>query len=108
MVIEGTVIDEATGRPVSGVELYAMNAHPSLYEDPARNPTATPTSFEADARTGRDGRFRFSTLPKLEARVNVRGASLVGAPEAVMPGSGKAVTLRVSVTPGSGAIVVGE
>lgn len=107
-VIEGTVIDDATGRPVSGVELYAMCTDPSQHGDPAQNPTANGGYFDADARTGRDGRFRFSTLPKLEVRVNVRGAKLVGTAEPVVPGTGKTVTLRVSVTPGRDGAVVGE
>ena len=62
-VLEGTVLNDATGKPAAGLEIYAL---------PAK---FTPDSIrrEAESRTDDHGRFRFSNLGDEAYRIGVQG-----------------------------------
>jgi 5-hydroxyisourate hydrolase-like protein (transthyretin family) len=83
-----TAIDEATGLPVPGVEIYAQ-----------RYPTSTthfaPNLFEAEARTDAAGKARLSNLPDTKVRVGLRGMALISGDEGIVhPGRKKQLVLR--------------
>jgi beta-lactamase regulating signal transducer with metallopeptidase domain len=62
-VIEGRVLDAKTGRPIPGISIYAQRPE---WAEGRRN------SFEAEAKTDEQGRFRFSNLPEGSWRLNDR------------------------------------
>lgn len=64
--VEGQVIDQETGWPIPGVEVYAL---------PASN-IAERGGIDADAKTDSDGRFRFTTMDDGEYRLGVRSGNL--------------------------------
>lgn len=72
LVVEGRTLDEQ-GQPVPGVHLYATRVE----FDPQRHDFY---SFEAEAATDAEGRFRFSNLPAVELRFNAREISQEQAP----------------------------
>ena len=87
-VLTGRTLDQQ-GNPVPGVEVYAMRADLDL------SPGAI-NSFEAEAVTDADGRFRFSNLPDLTLKINAR--QLRNEREVVVrPGESSEITLRGAV-----------
>jgi len=64
LVVEGTVIDSQTGKPVPGIEVYASPVPFSI---------SFPTHYEAEAKTDSEGRYRFSNLPNKKIKLGARG-----------------------------------
>ena len=90
-VIEGQVLDDKTGWPVPGVELYVM-ASDILTDHPVR---------EAEKLTDSRGRFRFSNLENRSYKINFRNGPVLESrfkPE-WKPGDGF-ITFRVSLPEG--------
>jgi hypothetical protein len=71
-VIQGRMVDEATGRPISGVEIYAQRP---VWQAGVR------VGFEAEAKSDDQGRFRFSNLPDGEWQLNDRDGLQWKSPE---------------------------
>jgi hypothetical protein len=89
-VVEGVALD-GQGKPVPGVEVYAR-------------PLAgigggkLLPHYEAEGRTGEDGRFRFSNLPSVPVRLNAR--ELLDEQEVtVTPGDASKVRLEGTIAP---------
>ncbi len=72
LVLEGQVLDEATGWPIPGVEVYAM----------PQPLGATASMCEAEGPTDREGRFRFSNLEDRQYQFNAREAASLKIPDA--------------------------
>ena len=90
-VIEGQVLEDKTGWPVPGVELYALASDLST-DHPIR---------EAEKLTDSRGRFRFSNLENQTYRINIRNGPVLESrfnPE-WKPGDGF-ITFRVSLPEG--------
>ncbi|WP_406700749.1 M56 family metallopeptidase [Singulisphaera sp. Ch08] len=62
-VVEGRILDAATGWPIPGVEIYA---HMPQWRAGERY------AFEAEGKTDEQGRFRFSNLPARSVSLNDR------------------------------------
>jgi len=96
--VTGTVIDQATGWPVPGVEVYAQSAknaqgdHDNNWE-----------LLETEAKTEAQGRFEFTNMGTSFYRLGVRGANLANAnqPTVVTGGQKKTLTLKVALLPWS-------
>jgi beta-lactamase regulating signal transducer with metallopeptidase domain len=71
-VIQGRMVDEATGRPISGVEIYAQRP---VWQAGVR------FGFEAEAKSDDQGRFRFNNLLDGEWQLNDRDGLLWKSPE---------------------------
>jgi hypothetical protein len=83
-----TAIDEASGLPVPGVEVYAIRR-------PASTVLFVPNVFEAEARTDEEGKARFSNLPNTHLQVGLRGMNVKSADEGIVdPGQQKHIALR--------------
>lgn len=91
-VIEGVVLDDVTGWPVPGVEVYAL----------VKDHNSAIRRFNAETPTDRNGRFRFSNLPDAPVRLNASGLLLyqLGHDNEYAPGA-KDVVLRGEITPSS-------
>jgi hypothetical protein len=88
--VSGVVVDDATSRPVAGVEVYALP-----YEWPDGS---EPDGFlNADAKTNERGEFRFTTMAARQYSLNTRGGRLAPASEGtrVTGGQTQRVTLRI-------------
>ena len=82
------VVDKASGLPVPGVEVYAIR-------HPASTTRFVPNLFEAEARTDREGKARFSNLPNTQLRVGLRGMNVKWADEGIVhPGRERQIALR--------------
>lgn len=94
-VVTGAVVDDETGWPIPGAEVYALPTDFSIPE-----PT---TYLDADEKTNEQGRFRFSTMAGREYRLNVRSAKLASPREraVVTGGQQKEITLRVRLSKSS-------
>lgn len=87
-VIEGVVLDDATGRPIAGVEVLAM---PQAFGKAYRR-------YNAEGRTDQSGRFRFSTLPDQPMRLIAPTLRLTGPADVyTYPPGTKDATLRGSL-----------
>lgn len=87
-VLEGRVLDAATGQPVVGAEVYATPAGTYSFD----------RDFKAEARTDQDGRFRFSTLGQAKYSIHVRESGRMSSDENVVEaGIDKNVDLSVSI-----------
>jgi beta-lactamase regulating signal transducer with metallopeptidase domain len=71
-VIQGRMVDEATGRPIPGVEIYAQRP---VWQAGVR------FGFEAEAKSDDQGRFRFSNLPDGEWQLSDRDGLQWKSPE---------------------------
>ncbi|APW63260.1 M56 family metallopeptidase [Paludisphaera borealis] len=60
--LEGRVVEASTGRPIPGVEMYAMTRDPGIPGSYRR--------FDPESVTDDDGRFRFSNLPEQTVELN--------------------------------------
>ena len=90
-VVTGIVVDDDTGRPIPGVEVYALPVDFSLPE-----PT---TYLDADQATNQQGRFRFSTMAMRKYQLHVRSGRLMNprGSEVVTVGQAEQVILRVKL-----------
>ncbi len=91
--VTGTVINQATGWPVPGLEVYAQSAR-NAQGDYARNSEL----LEADRKTNAQGQFEFTNMGKSFYRLGARGANLTSPnkPIVVTGGQTNAVTLSVT------------
>ena len=89
-VLQGHVVDAATGKPIPGVELYA---YPTQYQ-----PGET-YGFEAEGKTAADGSFRFSNLALQPYQINDRNGLQWDKDTAknVMPDHGKTLTIEATL-----------
>lgn len=90
-IVSGVVIDDATGWPVPGVEVYAL---PEDYSKP--EPTG---HLDAEEKTDEHGQFRFSNMAKRKYRLGVRSANLANPRTSVTATGGQEepVTLRIKI-----------
>jgi protocatechuate 3,4-dioxygenase beta subunit len=90
----GVVIDDATGWPVPGVEVYAQSA-----DGPQGGYRSNSELLEADGRTDTQGRFTFSNMAADYYRLNTRGANLADPMRALVVKGGheEPVTIRVKI-----------
>ena len=89
LVIEGRVIDHASGVPLGEVEVYALHRAGTVDRP-------WPGWFEAEARTDTDGRFQFSNLAPGQYTISSRGGRVPGGdPPTRTAGSGDPVTLAI-------------
>ena len=92
LVIEGQVVDEATGKPVKGVELYAM---PSNFRE-------GDYLCDAEALTDAEGRFRFSNLDDRSYKIWSRSqAQVKNENDQTWDPGDKSVVLRLTIPEGS-------
>lgn len=90
-ILRGVVIDDATGWPVPGVEVYAL---PEDYSKPE------PTGYlDAEEKTDEHGQFRFSNMAERKYRLGVRSANLANPRTSVTATGGQEepVTLRIKI-----------
>ena len=80
-VVEGIVLDDATGWPIPGLEVYAKAAD---YKQ--REPV---NWLYPEARTDADGRFRFSNLGGIRYSLDVREARLASPDQSVIVTGGQ-------------------
>jgi protocatechuate 3,4-dioxygenase beta subunit len=88
-VVTGVVLDDATGKPVPGVEVYAL---------PRDGTSPEPGGYlDADERTNERGEFRFTTMGQRQYQLAVRWARLAPPSSStyVTGGQTQPVTLRV-------------
>lgn len=69
-IVTGTVVDQKTGYPIPGAEVYATRSHYST--DPEEI-----FVFEAEQKTDESGRFRFSNLCDGQFDLNTRSGRLL-------------------------------
>lgn len=93
LVLTGVVVDNATGEPISGVEVRASAID--------YDPLLPASSVEAEAPTDSRGRFRFSTMADRDYRFFVEGAawSQHNYEFTARPGQKEPVVLRVAISP---------
>ncbi|MCL4691100.1 MAG: M56 family metallopeptidase [Candidatus Hydrogenedentes bacterium] len=85
LVLDGRLLEDATGYPIPGVEVYAYSTQPET------------SIVDADAVTDREGRFRFTRMRDQVYQLGARnGANLREQVEA-RPGMGEPVELRVEM-----------
>lgn len=90
--VTGVVVDDATGWPIPGVDVYAL---------PQDNSVPEPTGYlDADEVTDEDGRFVFTTMAKREYRLAVRSAKEVGSRSSLLVTGGQQepVTVRINLS----------
>ena len=94
----GIVIDQATGWPVPGLEVYASAAR-NAQGDYSR----TWELLEAEERTDSQGQFEFTNMGSGFYRLGVRGANMASPnlPTVITGGQKNAVTLSVKLPPWS-------
>jgi beta-lactamase regulating signal transducer with metallopeptidase domain len=90
--LSGVVIDDATGWPVPGVEVYALYIK-------ATGQDVESELLEAEARTNAQGEFVFSNMAAREYRINARGANPASPnrPLTATGGQAEPVVLRVTI-----------
>jgi hypothetical protein len=86
-VVEGTLVEDTSGLPVPGAEVYAYSRQPN-------------SLVEAQGRTNEDGKFRFTTMGNYEYRLGARDATEIEE-YLVTPGGHEPVVLRVEIPEGS-------
>ncbi|MCC6491208.1 MAG: carboxypeptidase regulatory-like domain-containing protein [Candidatus Hydrogenedentes bacterium] len=84
LTLEGRVIDDATGNPIPGVEVYAMSTQPQS------------SILDADAVTDASGAFRFTRLRNQQYSVGTREAQPLSQIEA-KAGSTAPIEIRVKI-----------
>ena len=96
--VTGTVIDQATGWPVPGMEVYAQSA-----KDAKGGYMRNSELLEADEKTNAQGRFEFTNMGSSFYRLGIRGANMASpkAPTVVTGGQTQTVTVRVTLPPWS-------
>lgn len=89
-VLQGRVIDAATGRPISGVELYA---YPTHYQ------SGETYGYEAEGKTAADGSFRFSNLAPQPYQINDRNGLKWNKDTVkdIVPGQGEPITIKATL-----------
>jgi hypothetical protein len=94
----GTVIDDVTGLPVPGVEVYAYGV---ISHD---NQTSSDWELlDAEGRTNDQSQFVFSNMAQRQYRLGVRNANLANLRESVIVTGGQSdpVVLRIRILEGS-------
>lgn len=84
LTLEGRVIDDATGNPIPGVEVYAMSTQPQS------------SILDADAVTDASGAFRFTRLRDQQYSVGAREAQPLSQIE-VKAGTAAPIEIRVKI-----------
>jgi len=97
-VLTGQVLDEETGWPIEGTEVYAILENLRGFLDGVY-------VYEAEEKTDSQGRFRLSNLPDMRVNLNPRQVNMK-ANVAAVPGSGQRIVLRGTLTDGSRARIV--
>mgnify|MGYP006285181743 CR=1 FL=1 len=90
--LRGVVIDDATGRPVPGAEVYAS------YWEEENGKSRNYERLKAESRTNERGEFVFSNMAEREYRLGVQEANLAGRYD--VKGTGgqeEPVTLRIDI-----------
>lgn len=86
--VTGQVIDDATGWPIPGIEVYAL---PTPYSGNRS------TYVNAAERTDRHGRFHFNTMDEHGYEIGVRSGSIVNHPVKVKGGQSAQPVVRVKL-----------
>jgi beta-lactamase regulating signal transducer with metallopeptidase domain len=96
--VTGTVLDDATGWPVPGAEVYAY-----AVEGPRGQISHDWELLETDGRTDRQGRFVFSNMAARQYSLNIRSANPVDPQQqvVVVGGQNDPVILRIRIPEGS-------
>ncbi len=96
--VTGTVIDQATGWPVPGLEVYAQSER-NAQGDYVSNSEL----LNADEKTNKHGQFEFTNMASTFYRLGVRGANLTtpNKPTVVTGGQKETVILHVTLLPWS-------
>jgi hypothetical protein len=96
--VTGTVIDDVTGWPVPGAEVYAW-----AVEGPNGQISRDWELLETDGRTDPQGRFVFSNMAARQYSLNIRSVNLVDPqPKAIVRGGqDDPVVLRIRIPAGS-------
>ncbi len=93
LVVTGTVVDDNTGYPIPGVEVYAI-ADDQQYD--------TAHNLEPEDRTNKKGEFRFSNMPDRKYKLYCRSGGRLGREGIlVRPGQSTPVILRIDIPEGS-------
>jgi hypothetical protein len=94
--VTGVLIDDTTGRPIPGAEVYAQSA-----DGPRGYYRQNAELLEADGRTDAEGRFTFSNMTDDYYTLDARNSNPAdpGHPVVVKGGQAEPVTIRV-VIPG--------
>ncbi len=90
LIVTGVVVDDNTGYPVPGAEIFAL-ADDQQY-DPLHN-------LYPEDRTNKKGEFRFSNMPDRKYKLHCLNATLVDSRDGipVRPGQPNLVILRVNI-----------
>ncbi len=99
LVFEGRILDDASGRPIPGVEVYA---HQQVFVPKLR------FGYEAEGKTDDAGRFRFSNLPPGEWALGLRNANQSKEPTFSTPTPPGPFDVRVTLPPKSELKPVGS
>ncbi|MCP4454128.1 MAG: hypothetical protein GY809_21925 [Planctomycetes bacterium] len=96
--VTGTVIDQATGWPVPGLEVYAQSA-----KDAQGGYASNSELLAAEQKTNAQGQFEFTNMGSGFYRLGVRGANMAAPniPIVVTGGQAQAVTVKVTLLPWS-------
>ncbi len=89
LVLEGRVVEDATGYPVPGVEVYGTSTQPET------------SIVDADQRTDDDGRFRFSRLRDQVYSLGTRSGTQPVKSVDVAAGTDTPVEIQVEILSGS-------
>lgn len=91
-IVKGIVVDNETGWPIPGIEVYAL---PKDFSYP--EPT---TYLEADEVTDENGKFQFSTMARREYNLDIRSGQLADHRNSavVTDGDQKQIILRVKLS----------
>jgi len=92
-MLEGRVVDSVTGRPMPGVEVYAM-ADFQWRQEQDRD-FRVPNHIDADAKTDADGRFRFTRLDEAPYRIHCRSGRVLR--EVTIAAEGELAALQLNV-----------
>jgi Zn-dependent protease with chaperone function len=99
--INGTVIDDATGNPIMGADIFVMPA----------KPREGVFFTNADKKSDAEGHFTFSTLPEGEYKLRWRNGEIVNGSHSGIPiraGEATNVIVRIKPAPGAGLWELGK
>jgi beta-lactamase regulating signal transducer with metallopeptidase domain len=85
LVLEGQLVEDATGYPIPGVEVYGYSTQPET------------SIVDADAVTDREGRFRFTRMRDQVYTLGARYGAELREQVQARPGTGEPVELRVEL-----------
>ncbi len=90
--VSGTVIDQATGWPVPGVEVYAQSA-----KDAQGGYASNSELLEADEETNAQGQFEFTNMGSGFYRLGARGVNLASPNQPIVVTGGQTNAMTLSV-----------